>query len=691
MKIAPKKINAIVLIVAMSIFIVFITVNEQKYHTRQHQYLLDHTKVIADSIWDFEREGPEAYLHIAAQLYSYDTVSVFYLEDEDAFLTVKGPEVNRLDTLLIQIGLIPKHVIEADIFYQDRKIAILKVVALHKTFHLYFLIFLFLSVFLIAVRFFILTIYAKQILEDKVLERTKKLSQSEEKYRELVEGTQDLIVSTDDKGQFTFLNNMAATILGITPDEGIGLSAFNFIYPDDVEHTVKWFNESVDKKQNSLTIENRQVNQKTGEVRDIMWSTSFHYNELGKVVNVSGVGRDITEKKEAEEKRIQLEKQLRQSQKMESIGTLAGGIAHDFNNILSSVLGFTELALDDVDKETPVAKDLQEAYAAGLRAKDLVNQILTFARQSDEELKPTRLSHITQEVLKFIRSSIPTTIEIKQDIQSNSFIMANSTELHRIMMNLCTNAAHAMEDEGGTLEITLKDIHFSKTTMIGTSTVKPGDYIEIKVSDTGDGIEPQVIPNIFDPYFTTKAPGEGTGMGLAMVHGIVETYDGKILVESTLGKGTVFTIYLPTGKNSEVQPNFTTAELPTGQERILYVDDEVQIVNIARRVLEQLGYSVTTKTDSVEALELFRSKPDDFDLVMSDVTMPQMTGDQLTTELLQIRPDIPVILCTGYSKKLSEEKAAEIGIKAFVYKPIIKEELAMTVRSVLDFGNDVVS
>jgi CheY-like chemotaxis protein len=253
-------------------------------------------------------------------------------------------------------------------------------------------------------------------------------------------------------------------------------------------------------------------------------------------------------------------------------------------------------------------------------------------------------------------------------------------------MNLCTNAAQAMEDEGGTLEITLKDVNFSRATYTGQLSVKPGDYVEIKISDTGGGIEPHIIEKIFEPYFTTKEAGEGTGMGLAMVHGIVETYGGKILVESTPGKGTIFLIYLPIAKTSKVHLYHKAEALPTGQERILFVDDEAQIVKMTSRILGQLGYSVTTKTNSVEALELFRAKPNDFDLVISDVTMPKMTGDQLAQKLIQIRPDISVILCIGYSKKLSEEKASEIGVKAFAYKPIVKEDLAKTVRDVLDLA-----
>jgi PAS domain S-box-containing protein len=387
--------------------------------------------------------------------------------------------------------------------------------------------------------------------------------------------------------------------------------------------------------------------------------------------------RDITQLRAVESR-------LQQAERMESIGTLAGGIAHDFNNILSAIIGYTELSLFDATKGTPLEHNLQEVYTAAKRARDLVKQILAFARQSDEEQKPIQVDIIAKEVLKLIRSTIPTTIEVKENIESHSLIMGNPSQVHQVFMNLCSNAAQAMEDAGGVLEVVLADVEHNDQSPLPLSGLKPGNYLKITVSDTGLGISPDIIGSIFEPYFTTKGVGKGTGMGLALTHGIIESYGGKIAVDSELGKGTIFSIYLPITKKRDDHRPYEKEILPSGIERILFVDDELPIANMSSRLLEQLGYRVTFRTSSVEALELFRSKPNDFDLVITDMTMPNMTGDQLALELMKMRFNIPVILCTGYSNKISEEIAKEIGIKAFAYKPIVKAELAKTVRKVLD-------
>ncbi len=512
------------------------------------------------------------------------------------------------------------------------------------------------------------------------------LKNSEKRYRSLFNSIRDAILVADIDRTIIDCNPAFVDLFGYLKEEVLGKQTFS-IYESEEEFR-RMGNEIKNHMDDPGFVFPVHYKKKDGSVFPSETSVFYLVDDNSAKIGYIGLIRDVTQRKQEQKYRKTLQAQLIQAQKMESIGTLAGGIAHDFNNILSSILGFTELALGDGKKGTQIEEDLQEVYTAGLRAKDLVQQILTFARQSDEELKPIQVDFIIKEVLKFIRSSLPATIEIKQNIASDSLIMGNSTQIHQILMNLCTNASHAMENGGGTLEITLKDITIDRTTNQKRLNLKFGNYIELTISDTGTGIEPHVIEKIFEPYFTTKKPGEGTGFGLALVHGIVETYGGKMVVESSLGKGTTFTIYLPVAREIKNIQQYKVEELPTGQERILFVDDEVPIVKIASRILGQLGYSVTTKTSSVDALELFKSNPSAFDLVISDVTMPKMTGDQLTKELIEIRPDIPVILCTGYSKRLSEEKASEIGIQAFTQKPIVKEDLATTVRKVLDEARD---
>lgn len=386
---------------------------------------------------------------------------------------------------------------------------------------------------------------------------------------------------------------------------------------------------------------------------------------------------DITERKN-------LQGSLEQAQKMEAIGTLAGGIAHDFNNILSSILGFSELALTEVEKGSDLEDDLQEIRNAGLRAKDLVKQILAFARQSDEEVRPMQVCVIVKEVLRLIRSSAPTTIEIEQKLESDSFIMASPTQIHQVLMNLSTNAIQAMEENGGTLDVKVKDIVVDHKPGLDDLKLKPGHYVQIQISDTGIGIPQQNLDSIFDPYFTTKKMDEGTGLGLAVVHGLIESCNGKIMVKSSLGHSTTFTVFLPITKKRRNTIATEREELPTGNENILFIDDEAPIAKMAKKILSQLGYSATIRTSSIEALELFKQKSGDFDLVITDMTMPNMTGDELAVEFLKIRADIPVILCTGYSKKISEEASAEIGIRAFANKPLVVSDLSKTIRKVLD-------
>ncbi|WP_321492542.1 ATP-binding protein [uncultured Desulfobacter sp.] len=412
-------------------------------------------------------------------------------------------------------------------------------------------------------------------------------------------------------------------------------------------------------------------------IRNYRITSSPIVDSEGKITAAIEMVDDITEQ-------LYLEKQLHQAQKMESIGNLAGGIAHDFNNILFSVIGFTELALDEAAKGSTMEDSLQEVHAAGKRAKELVSQILSFARKSNEEIKPVNLGKIVRESLKLIRSSVPSDIEIRKIIDSSSLVLGNSTLLQQVLMNLAINATDSMEANGGILDVCVSDVTVDQSFAEKHDLPGPDDYVKITVSDTGRGIPPDKIQLIFEPYYTTKDLGKGTGLGLASVYGTVKKYGGTITVESQPDQGTVFTILLPvSGKENAVQP-YQPEALPRGVEKILFVDDELPIVKMGQQVLERLGYEVTTKTSSIEALELFQEKPNEFDLVITDMTMPDLTGEKLAVELMKVRRNIPVIICTGYSKKISDEKASEFGIKAFAYKPMVKSDLAKTVRKVLD-------
>lgn len=478
-------------------------------------------------------------------------------------------------------------------------------------------------------------------------------------------------------GKLADVNEAWQEITGFSRDEVIGQTPLDLDLWINPEQRMQMF--EILKQQGNVRAE-VQLRRRSGKICDLLFAAESI--QLQGEAYMLSMALDVTEQKKAEAERQDMQARLNQVQKMDSIGNLAGGIAHDFNNILSAIIGFTEIALDDSEKDLPVIDSLHEIYSAGNRAKELVKQILTFARQSEEEIIPIKIKSIAKEVLNFMRSSIPSTIQINLNIQSDATIMGNPTQFHQVLMNLCTNAAHAMEKDGGQLNIDIDEITIDDSA--SKLNLKPRQYVKLIVSDTGEGVPPEIIGSIFEPYYTTKETGQGTGMGLAVVHGIVEKFGGSITVESKLGQGTMFTVYLPMLQKYKELHAYKVDSIPTGIERILFIDDEASIAKMGRQILEKLGYSVTTRSSSIEALELFKSRADDFDLIITDMTMPNMTGDQLAIELMKIRSDIPVILCTGYSKKISDELAADIGIKAFAFKPMLKEALAKTVRKVLD-------
>ncbi len=399
--------------------------------------------------------------------------------------------------------------------------------------------------------------------------------------------------------------------------------------------------------------------------------------------------QEIEAHQQLDREKKQLEDQLRQAQKMEAIGTLAGGIAHDFNNILAAIMGHTELALMQLDERTAAEKYLSEVLNASDRAKELVSQILSFSRRGDQELKPLQMSTIVKEAMRLIRSTLPTTIRIDTEIEEkNGIVVGNSTQIHQVMMNLCANAAHSMVESGGTLTIGLKAMEIpADGTGPGTQGIKlpgPGQFIHLVVADTGHGIPEHLLNRIFDPYFTTKEKDVGTGLGLAVVQGIVQNHGGTIEVASTPDRGTTFHIFLPRIQ-SQIKSDIKSLQvIPEGNEKILFVDDDAALAELGGKLLTFLGYRVVTESDPHRALKRFLDRPDSFDMVITDLIMPGLTGRELAMEILGRRPQIPILACTGFSERLDGRNMVEAGIKGILYKPITIYHLAQIVRRTLD-------
>jgi nitrogen-specific signal transduction histidine kinase/ActR/RegA family two-component response regulator len=393
---------------------------------------------------------------------------------------------------------------------------------------------------------------------------------------------------------------------------------------------------------------------------------------------------DITDRKLAEQEKEKLEARLRQAQKLEAMGTLAGGIAHDFNNILQPILGYTDMALDRLEASDPLRDNMEQVLKAAQRAKELVKQILDVSHSTAEQQRtPTEVGAIAEEVMKLLRSVLPTSIEIKKNIETG-FAMAEATQIHQVLMNLCINAAHAMDDRG-ILEITLTNVALCMSDCADPwfYHLKPGPYLRLSVSDTGCGMEKATMERIFDPYFTTKEVGKGSGLGLAVVNGIVKRHEGAVTVESDPGKGARFNIYLPRIEPRSAAPVPADSPLPRGSEKILLVDDELTVLEVGIGLLNLMGYEVTSLTDSVGALQLFRSNPDNFDLIISDCTMPGLTGVEFATEVRRLKPRIPILLCTGYSEKIASDNVKKLGIELLM-KPYSLRQIAGAVRKILD-------
>ena len=507
-------------------------------------------------------------------------------------------------------------------------------------------------------------------------EAGKALRESEKQYRTLLNNLPVGVYrnTPGPEGRFLLANPALCKMLAYENEEEVKKIVPADLYLNREER--RQFSDALIKK-GALRNYKRTLLKKDG--------TSFHASitsraacgKDGEISHFDGIVVDITNQKA-------LENRLQQAQKMESIGALAGGIAHDFNNVLYAMIGFTELAVEDTPEGSLIRKNLNQVLQGAMRAKEMVQQILTFSRQSGAEKKPIKIQRVVKETLKLLRASIPSTIEIRLDIDpACGPVLADQTQIHQVVMNLAINAYHAMREEGGALELRLTQEKIGPDD--SDADLSPGAYLKLTVKDTGHGMDSALMKRVFDPYFTTKGVGEGTGMGLAMVHGIAKDHGGDIRVNSRMGEGTSFHFYLPVIETTPVKvKNLASGQARRGNERILFVDDEEMIVSLAQQTLEQLGYHVTSHTSSMAALEAFKAKPDNYDLVITDMTMPKMTGAQLTAELREIRPDIPVILCTGYSETINEEKIEIMGISAYIEKPILRNKMAEVIQRVFD-------
>jgi nitrogen-specific signal transduction histidine kinase/ActR/RegA family two-component response regulator len=378
-----------------------------------------------------------------------------------------------------------------------------------------------------------------------------------------------------------------------------------------------------------------------------------------------------------------LEKQVRQAQKLEAIGTLAGGIAHDFNNILSAVIGFTQVSLLDVPEGSKLGGNLNQVLQAAERARDLVKQIMAFSRQDDSERQPVELHRLVKEMLKLMRATLPATIEMRSAVQPAGLIMADPTQIHQVLINILTNAAQAIGVRKGLITVTLDDVVFEADGPLPHGDLKPGRYQCLTVGDTGPGIDPEVRDRIFDPFFTTKAPGEGNGLGLSVSFGIVRKHGGTITVASEPARGTTIRVYLPLLPKMGTIKTSPPKKPTNSRGRILLIDDEASLIDVGQLMLERAGYDVTALTDPQEALRAFKAHPENFDLVITDQTMPGLTGEELARKIFILRPDIPVVLCTGYSEGLTEQRIEVQGIRKLLFKPLEMQEFLETVQRLL--------
>ncbi len=512
----------------------------------------------------------------------------------------------------------------------------------------------------------------------------KSLEESERRFRNLFEQAAIGIFISDKNHNIIDANQRALDILGYSRQEIKKLNARDLLPSEDIEKQSP--EEFLKKFLSGEIVEiERKYLKKDGSCINVQVSMR-RVEDPGTGSSHMIMFNDITDRKMAEQEKERLDAQLRQAQKMEALGTLTGGIAHDFNNILSIIMGYTELVEEEVHESGLARQGLFQIKDAAIRARDLVRHLLTFSRKEEEEKEPQEIAVIIKEALKMMRSTIPASIEIRQDIAKDlPLVRADHSQIHQLIVNLCKNAADALAEESGTISVGMEHVSLSEDEAAFDEGLSGGEFVKLAVEDTGHGISPEDREKIFDPYFTTKSVDKGTGLGLSVVLGIVKSHHGAIRVESETGKGALFEIYLPIVRQEPEKPEAETGQkLAGGNETILFVDDEQSVVDMNRIRLEKLGYQVKAATGPGRALELFYAHPEQFDLVITDMTMPDMSGDKLSREIFKIRPDMKIILCTGYSEKISADISQELGISAYLEKPIEMGKMAGAIRNVLD-------
>ena len=525
--------------------------------------------------------------------------------------------------------------------------------------------------------------FVRDITEQK--EAKDALKKSEARLSGIVNSMADWVWEVDKDGRYTFCSDNVERVFGYRPEEMMGKVPFDFMTPDEAERVGGIFNEIAGRKRPIRDLENWNI-RKDGVEICLLTNGVPILGDTGELLGYRGVDRDITRRKQADKEKRELEARLRQSHKMEAIGTLAGGIAHDFNNILSGILGYSQLAMVNVKTPEQLTRHLEQIIKGIQRASELTKQILTFSRQSEYEKHAFRIYLEIKEAIKLLRSSIPATIEINTRLDSREKVLADPIRIHQVIMNLCTNAYQAMRKTGGCLTVSLTDVTLSDTDIPGDKRAAPGDYVRLEVSDTGHGMDEATLAKAFEPYFTTKEKGDGTGLGLALVQAIVEEHDGFLEVSSQVGSGSRFYLYFPVVKadpETQRRGNVQDRQLK-GDEAILLIDDEEQIRESCREFLQSQGYRVAAFSNGSHALERFKKDPKAFDLVISDMTMPGMTGNRFAAQILGIRPEIPVVLCTGFNEDSSREKAKALGIRHYLQKPFLHGDLAALIRDIFD-------